>query len=48
MGSLKEAADLLVFNQNVKTVRGKFVGSIIRPTNMPDADLNLLKTNIMT
>jgi len=48
MGFPKEAVDLLVFNQSVKTVKEKFVGNIIRPTNLPDENLNLLKTNIMT
>jgi len=45
---LKEVVDLLGFNQSVKIVNGKFVGNIIRLTNMPDADLNLQKINIMT
>jgi len=48
MGFLKEAVDLLVFNQSVKTVREKFAGSIIKLTNMPDASLNSRRTNIMT
>ena len=32
---------------NVRIVKEKFVGNTIKPTNMPDADLNLQKTNIM-
>jgi hypothetical protein len=48
MGFLKEAVDLLVFNQNVRTAKEKFADSIIKLTNMPDASLNSQRTNIMT
>jgi len=48
MVSLKGAVDLLVFNQNVRTVSEKFVGSIIRLTKLPEENLNLPKINIMT
>jgi hypothetical protein len=44
---LKEVVDLLGFNQNVKIVKEKFVGNIIRLTNMLDANLILQKIDLM-